>query len=173
MQKVTETLINRSTDAQDALLMSDYANNFIFRGNCFSLTDVVDIAGTSTNYYLFKCSGCSKGVANFPPAFNSTGGPVLVTIYGGTDYTATTEMNVQNRNVNSVINPETMLYSGATGSIKGVKSSQYLVSSGHKSGGAVKGDLPFVLDGIDYLIEIENTDSSAVKVGVQFVYFEF
>lgn len=172
MQKVTEAIINRSSDSQDALLMTDYTNNFIFRGNCFSLTDVLEVAGSATNYYLFGCAGCSKQVVTYPPSFNSNGS-MEITIYGGTDYTATTKMNVQNRNVNSTITPESFLYSGATGSSKGIESSQYLLSAGHKSGGAVQGDLPFVLDGINYLIEIVNNESTATKVGVQFIYFEY
>lgn len=169
--KNVQALVNRSTTNQDGFLVSDYATDYIFRGQCFGVTDTVEIAGSTTLNFVFNCS-CGENIVNLPPSFNATGGHVLITIYAGTDYVGVNELNVRNRNVKSTIKPKCTIKDLATGSVIGQKTSKYVVPSGHKAGGGDSGDLPYILNGYNYLITVENTDSSAIVFGYKFIWFE-
>jgi len=178
-RRTTQILENSLTGSKDGLKMAGYAQDFVFTGNCFSVTDVLTIAGSTTVSFIFDCSlanEAGKLVVNLPAQFTSTGGPVLVTIYGGTDYTGVNNLNILNRNANSNINPLCTLKDTATGSLKGVKTSCVIVpgstTGAFSSSGSEKGELEFVVDSVNYLIEIENQDTNSIQLGYKFIFFE-
>jgi hypothetical protein len=167
----TEIMETTRTSDGTGWLSSSYAIDYVYRGGAFSLVDVVQIAGSTTAYFLFD-TAASGYLSVHPPEFSTTGGPVLIKIYAGTDYTASTEMNVRNRNVHSSQVNLASLYSGATGSSKGTEIVEYAIPSGHKSSGSMSSSLPYVLDGVNYLIEVQNLDSNAIYFGINFTWFE-
>jgi hypothetical protein len=173
MQKTTESIILRSTANQEGILTSDFATDFIFRGRCYGVIDTKTIAASTTEYFVFMCAD-AHNVVTLPPIFSSTGGPVNVTIYAGTDYTGVNTLNVRNKNVplSADNKPFARLFDTGTGSIKGEKAMKFLITAAHKESGSVSTSLPSVLNGFNYLIEVENTDTSEIIFAYEFTWFE-
>lgn len=144
----------------------------VYAGLCYSSQYRISLDGSETKYFVFDCSGSGCDVENYPPVFTGVGGPILITIYGGTDYTGVDSLPVNNRNVKSGRAARCTLKDQATGTEKGIVSSGFVVPSNILSGGNVKSDLPFLLNGFSYLIEVENTSGVAATLGYQFIWFE-
>ena len=159
------------TNSGDGLLTSSYAIDYVYRGKSFCVVDWFEIAAGGTQYFVFDTS--SAGFLSVaPPLFTSTGGPVFVTIYSGTDYTGVDSLNVQNRNARSTIANVATIKDQATGTTKGDVLVRYLIPSSKKESGSIADALPFVFNGHKYLIEVENEDSSAVYFGFDFIWYE-
>lgn len=177
-QQLLNRLLNSFSYSKDGLVATTYADDAVVAGNAFVFEKNFTISNAvPTLYILFDYTtyvpsdGQIGQIFVYPPLFASSAGPVIVTVYTGTDYTGGTEFNAVNSNtLASKSTSGTTLTSGATGTTKGTPVLEYLVGtdtpgvSGPSGGGA--GGLSFFITGNAVgdktLVEINNNSGSDI-----------
>jgi hypothetical protein len=185
-------LNSQLSNAKNAVLSTDYANDYIARGYAFALEENFTIGSGATlnmlidytTYTNFTKSNVDNTVDKrvgwvfvLPPRMATTAGPVEVNVYRGGDYSGGTETLYSKRNTISDIEPQITITQGATGTDKGTLSLSYLVgssSTNQDSGGGVKeGIVPFIRsnDGIT-LVEIVNESGEEIIFSYGQTFYE-
>lgn len=180
----TKLTLGQCSSSGDAVLATSYADDFTTRGNAFLFEKIITIANGATAYVLWDyntydpANSAERFVYVFPPYFQTTGGPVTVNLYRGTDYSGGVKFNAYNPNVTvKKLTSETTLSLGPTGTNKGTLTMEYLV------GGTPQGSFsaPGSTNGLAFfirknqgkaLVEIVNGAGAEIKFHYGQVFYE-
>lgn len=171
-------LLNALSTSKDGIIATTYKDDYINRGNCFSISNNFEISAAATRYIALDPTGYEGfAVVVFPPKFQTTYGYVTVNILIDTDYTSETELTLINRNANSSNTAKTKLYDNATGDIEGTSFSQDLVGYGvtnqSSGGGTNVFHEPLWIDKTKrYALKIQNNSGKDIIFNIKFVIFE-
>jgi len=163
LAKITK---EQSSFSGDALLQTNYADDFTVRGNAFLFEKIITIASGESAFVLWDYTtflpapGQIGQVFVYKPFFETTAGPVTVNLYRGTNYAGGTQFLAYNPNTNHAKqSSSTTLTLGPTGTVKGTLSMEYLVGGqglGNQSGAGSTAGLSFFI--------VNNTRKSLVEI---------
>ena len=152
--------------SSDAILATTYANDGIVRGLGFVYEKNFAIANGATLYVLHDYTGYVPAQGQLgqiyvmPPQFSCSKGPVLVSVYRGTNYTGGTPFTSLNANTTSPKTQSGTIHtSGATGTVKGTLVLEYLVGTDAQGGSADGGQAI----GLEFFIR-PNTGKTLVEI---------
>jgi len=162
------TLISKQHLSQsgDAVLITDYARDGVVAGKGFAFEKNFAIANAATLYILIDyttfipASDEAGLIFVMPPAFQTSAGPVTVTIFRGTNYTGGTEFDCINLNtLMEKSTSGTTFTTGATGSIEGSTVLEYLVGGLSQGNQSASG----ATSGISFFVR-PNTAKTLIKI---------
>lgn len=171
-------LLNCLSAAQDAILTTDYRDNYIARGQCFGISKNFAVNSGATKTFLLDPTAY-KGFAivTFPLKYHVTSGYVQVYISVDSDYSGGTALSLTNRNNMSNITAVTKINQDATGNNIGTVISEDLIGFKHTNqisgGGNNAAFEPFWLrTDKKYLIRFVNQSGENIELNIKFILFE-
>lgn len=178
LEKTECFLFKQQSYSGDAVLVTDYATDFIFRGKTFTSSHVLENIPTTGKYLLFK-SICDNATIIIPPSFKSSQGPVLIKYYGNADYNGLTGLHSFNRNMLSQETPQSLLISNPTGTSIGSLFSTILVGESNHGvypggGDYTDNDLFVVPNGTNILMFIDNKSGATIDyLSIRINWYEY
>ena len=175
----TRTHKSQTSYTDDAVLTTTYADDFITKGNGFQIKKRIDLTAGQTIYLEFDITkAVGKTVYSLPLRMSTGGGMVYVDSYNADSSTGgTTLATPNNLNGKSSTAALTTVKTGVTVTGTATNVREYVVgilSTKQSSGGGQGGvDVPKILDNSKPLyFKIENTESAAVVLDFEFVWYE-
>lgn len=164
----------------DAILTTNYSDDYTFKGRRFICNGVEDIATGTSVYYLFNLSAVETDGSVFilPLRAKSSEEEIRIKLYEDTDYTGGTSECIKKVNRKGTYTPNLIITKGATGTTKGdlitehaiFASSGFFGTTTSATGGS---SAPLILDQTkNYLIEISNEGAGTTTVEHDFDIFE-
>lgn len=165
-----------SSFSGDALLTTTYLDDYIVRGNIFTIGISQDLTQDTPIYFTSEILGVPsiKALLLLPILINPTEGYVELNIYEDTDYTGGATIVPTNRNRGSSITNEVSINVGATGADKGTLlslSNVFGVAGTNQSagGGQSSTSNAIVLDlNKRYLYELTASETGLVGITAEF-----
>ncbi len=167
--------IAQASDSGDALLITDYATDGIFKGVEFLIQKNFTIAAAGILLILVDFttySGLNKRVIIKPATYTTTYGPVLVSITRGTNYSGGTPIPAYNLNTIIGGTSKTTFTYGATGTEKGTVTQEFIIgygSTNQSSGGGTASSDVLIVRGNTGKTLIEVTNNSGNEITFNFL----
>lgn len=157
-------------------ITKDNYEYMIEQGRCSYVENVYPVGNNDTTYIILDASALTKALKAFPTQWQTTAGPVLITLGVCTGYTGGTEITPLNRDTN-LDSVEMKFVFGATPT--GASFPAYptiLVGSASTNqtsgGGHAAGRLPIILKDLKYVFKIENNSGEAISLYSDISWFE-
>ena len=168
-------LLDKLSYSKDAILTTNYANDYIVRGYGFGIEDTAEITAGASAYFLFDPTALvNKSVIFLPIEACTTLEDIEFVIYEDTDYTGGATVTPRNLNRNFSDSLDSVITLGATGSDKGTQLKKRVATSDKKAGGRLgEGSLTILDVTKKYLIEIKNLGTGTTTVCYQSLFYEF
>jgi hypothetical protein len=167
--------IAQASESGDALLVTDYSMDGIFKGVEFLIQKNFTIAASGTLNILVDFTtytGLNKRVVIKPASYTTTSGPVVVSITRGTNYTGGTPIPAYNLNTLIGGTSKTTFTYGATGTVKGTVTQELVIgygSTNQSSGGGTMTTDVLILRGNTGKTLIEVTNNSGAEITFNFL----
>ena len=161
--------------SKDAILMTSYTDNFASMGERFTYRRVLSFGAAEIQNILIDMSAMSeKKEFTLSPIIGSASEDMVeARVYEGTDYTGGTSLQFYNANRNYGDRYDTVITTGATGTVKGTNIREILFpgnSSGKNIRPASNNSLvSLILDRTQkYLIELESANTTDFELNIDF-----
>lgn len=159
--------------SQDALLTTDYANDFIVRGFAYNIERSITLAGNSSiNFLLTPANG--KNIIFFPISIEAKDSDVKLSLYEGTNYAGGSILTPYNLNRLSPNAAEVSVRSGASGSNLGDLLLERCSFAERKSSGSmIEGHITILDSSKKYLVILENMTATEAKISYSALFYEY
>lgn len=160
--------------SKDALLATNYLDDYIVRGNVFNITLVQAFTAGTPIYFTSEYMGATDiSLFLLPIKINPTEGYLILNIYEGSDYTGGTPVESVNRNRLSSKTADVDVNVGATGTTEGtlIQSIVYGVAGTNQSagGGSDTAFESLILNtSTKYLFELTLSETATVGINAEF-----
>lgn len=172
-------LNSQLSSSKDAVLTTNYLDDYIVRGNVFSVSLAQAFTAGTAIYFTSEISAPDELTAAFllPIQANPTEGFLILNIYEDTEYTGGTPITPVNRNRNSSNTAKTTVLAGATGATEGTLIYTGVFGSaasggffGGSSGGGTGNSANSIVVDMNkkYLYELTNSETATVGINAEF-----
>lgn len=169
--------VNQLSFSQDAIIATDYAQDYIVRGRAFQIRKRITIPGEETLYMEFDLTKATGPIFTLPVLCSTAGGAVFLDTYNADSSTGGTALPVLKLNTSSDNLPKITVKSGVTVSGTPENVREYIIgtlSTNQSSGGGLISDeTPKVWANDKPLyFKFMNQETGPVVLNVGFVWFE-
>lgn len=167
-------LTNQASYSEDAVLTTNYLDDYIVRGNVFVIGIAQDFTADTPVYFTSEFNSPTINASFLLPiSVTPTSGYLTLTLYEDTDYTGGTAVEPYNRNRTSSNTPEIEVNVNATGAIEGTALFTRVYGTAAKGtapgGGSGISANAFIFDlNKRYLYELTCSESGLVGIEAEF-----
>lgn len=173
--RASQAILKSLATSRNGLVTTTYADDGIVSGVGHAVAGSVDItAGTTINFLVDLSSvDADKYVFSLPVRITSGSQDVDMKVYEGTDYAGGSAVSTFNPNRNASDTKQTVITSGATGTVKGTQFIHRHAFASNQSSGSANSYSFLILDKTkNYLIELTNEGASTTTVDYETMIFE-
>jgi len=175
---IKSLLVNILSFSKDAFVITQYENDKIQSGECFTIEEIFYINDADSEYdIVFDTRNCLHKVTALPTFWHVNTGEVTINLGSCSDYSVGTAIIPTNRN-GDIINPSDIVFkydvtpvnhvAGPTNILIGTKSTNQ-----YSGGGSIPGNLPIILKtGIIYVFRISNNAGENIKLYTNISWYE-
>lgn len=174
-------LLNPLSYTKNAILSTNYSDNYIAQGKGFSIEYVVTVTDSDSEFDVsFDTTNVDRDyIIAYPTAWNTSTGSCIITLGTCTSYTGGTELTPTNKNLDfSTLYPSQTIFkydvvptefsASPTKILTGTESTPQ--ASG---GGKNQSNLPqWLTKGLKYIFRVENKAGADIDLGFGIYWFE-